>query len=100
MKYIVNGKEHEMSMRVWDGQQYSPDFFYEMEIDLGYDKIDDEGRRIVTAKRYREIVDYWQSEVDAANSGEWSEQFGDWREFHAQPEEIVFSADELAEYNN
>lgn len=93
MRYIVNNEAKNVSMKIWDGEQYSPDFFYDMEIDLGYDEINEEGDRIVTPERYAQIVDYWQSEVDAANGGEWSEQFGDWRMYHKEPEEIVLFAD-------
>lgn len=93
MKYIVDGQVKEIALKVWYGDQYSPDFFSDMEIDLGQDEIDEDGNRIVTDERYAEIVDYWQSEVDAANSGAWSEQFGDWREYHAEPEELMLFAD-------
>lgn len=93
MKYIVNNEEKNITLKAWNGNQYSPDFFSDMEIDLGYDEIDEDGNRIVTAERYAEIVDYWQGEVDAANSGNWSEQFGDWREYHAEPEELVLFVD-------
>ena len=93
MKYIVDGQLKEIAMKAWSGTQYSPDFFADMEIDLGQDEIDEDGNRIVTAERYAEIVDYWQSEIDAANNGGWSEQFGDWRESHPEPEELVLFAD-------
>lgn len=92
MKYIVDGLSKEITLKVWNGKQYSPDFFCDMEIDLGQDEIDEDGNRIVTAERYAEIKDYWQGEVDAANSGNYSEQFGDWREYHAEPEELVLFA--------
>lgn len=97
MTINVNGKYYEVSLKVWDGNQYSPDFIRDMEIDLGDWKYDEDGVRACTPDEYRSVVEYWQSEVDAANSGAWSEQFGDWREFHAEPQELVLFADELEE---
>ena len=93
MKYIVNNIEKNITLKVWDGAQYSPDFFYDMEIDMGVDPVNEDGSRVVSEQRYNAIVDYWTSEVETANGGGWSEQFGDWRESHAEPEELVLFAD-------
>lgn len=93
MKYNVNGETKEITMKVWNGTQYTPDFFNDMECPGLHDEMDEEGIAIVTAERYAEIVEYWQDECRIANEGGYSEQFGDWREYHPEPEELVLFAD-------
>ena len=87
MKYEVNGIIKEVAMKVWDGSQYSPDFFYDMEVERY--NMDEDGVQHISAEQYAEMMNYWYDEVECANNGVWSEQFGDWREGHPNPEECI-----------
>ena len=93
MKYNVNDEIKEITMKVWDGSQYSPDFFYDMETHRY--NLDEDGIQHISAEEYAEIVNYWREEVETANDGSYSEQFGHWREYHSEPEELALFADEL-----
>lgn len=69
MKVIVNGVEKKVSMREWEGTQYSCDFFSDVETNV-------RDCQEMTEEEYSDMISYWESEVESFNSGEWSEQFG------------------------
>ncbi len=70
MTLYVNGIEKTITLCPWEGDHWGCDCFNDLECNIA-DGSD------VTAEGYANIVEYWQGEVDAYNSGAWSEQFGD-----------------------
>lgn len=65
------GETKTLTMQVWEGNQWSVDFFSDAECNV-------QDGSTVTEARYKEIVDYWKSEVSAHNNGQDTEQFGDY----------------------
>lgn len=84
MKYRVGKNVQVITIRIWDGQQFTPSIFFDEETWFGSEK-DADGNPIITEDRFEEIVAYWQKEVDKANEGEPTKYFGNWREEHALP---------------
>lgn len=68
------GEAKTITLKAWDGDNYSCDFFAELETDL----ID--GSEISEAE-YAKVVDYWASEVNDHNDGKNTEQFGEYSDY-------------------
>ena len=61
MKLFVAEKEFEITLRAWTGENWSEDFFHDME--TGYsDGI------TVDPDDFKSLVEYWESEVDLHNT--------------------------------
>lgn len=75
MLFIVNGVEKRITLRKWDerSSRWGEDMFPDLETDHtnGCD---------VTPEEYQDIIDYWESELEAYTDGYASEHFGqrDW----------------------
>lgn len=65
------GQIKKLSMRVWNGTQWSVDFFNDAECNI----IDES---TVTQEEYKRIIEYWEDEVQQHNNGKYTEQFGDY----------------------
>lgn len=77
MKFITMNKIHDVTLKTWDGERWSPDMFAELEtlngIACEYDYAAD--AYLISEEDFAELVDYWQNEVDTFNAGGKSEQF-------------------------
>lgn len=70
MTIIVNGIEKNITMKAWNGSQYSPDVFGDVEPNV-------HDWQEMTEDEFGQLVDFWQDEVESYNNGEYSEQFGE-----------------------
>lgn len=58
-----------VELHPWERDHWGGDFFADVEANYH-----EESR--IGKKAFRELVDYWQNEVDTYNNGGYSEQFG------------------------
>lgn len=63
----------------YKNEEVSPDCFADFEINIKFTCQKEEGGNafIIDESKYYNMIDYWQEEVSAFNSGEFSEQFGE-----------------------
>lgn len=67
-----------ITLKTWDGSQWSADMFDDMEdiFAATHDRLPGSDAISATQSEVDDMIDYWKSEVEAANSGKYSEQFG------------------------
>ena len=73
--YITDKNEiRKVSLRTWDGKDWSPDFFGDLADDLPRfhcpSDLDDDADTAMTSAEYRELVEWWEEEVRAFNDRE------------------------------
>lgn len=93
MKINVNGQLKEIALKAWNGEQYTPDFFADVaDIEINFPIRDAEGYPVLTADEYKETVAWWGETIRDANTGVWTEIFGE-----RDPDlgELVLFADEV-----
>ena len=91
MKFNVNGTEKEITLKVWNGNQYSYDCFGDVETSLKYPREEGGTALICTEEEYQELVKFWEKECKMYNEDGWSECFGDKPE--GKTDEFVLFAD-------
>lgn len=70
--YLIDKKEEkEITVKSWNGSGYSPDFFYDLEVNFpaNHERIDGEDAYICTSKEYEDLKDWWREEIEAMNNG-------------------------------
>lgn len=80
-KVLLKNGEYEyrsIRLRIWDGEHYSPDFFYDFDVAEIYSKEEGSGAYIVTEEQYEMLTDWWRDTIANANNGVWTGMFGDY----------------------
>lgn len=78
MKFNVNGQIKEVTLKEWQGDGYSPDFFGDMEVNFpATHEVEEGGSTIIcTEEEFSELVEWWEDEVKAYNKGKDTEALG------------------------
>lgn len=95
MRFAINGNEkdiREITLRTWDGNQWSQDQFDDMETNFPSEHVLSEYdfAYVCTEVEYNELVEWWTKYVDDANNHRICDNLDDWTEY-AGPELGLFA---------
>lgn len=71
MKFAITENDiREITLKTWDGNCWSPDFFLDMEVNFPacHDILDGDDAIICTAEEYTELLAWWTQYVDDVNN--------------------------------
>ena len=87
-------KTYSVTLKVWEDNQYSPDCFDDLEVNVPRNRPEVDGAYEMPQKDFDGLVGYWKSECEDFNEGRWSEQFGDPNE-PGRDAELALFVDEI-----
>lgn len=96
MKIRTEKKLYKIEMFVWDGEQYGPDIFDDMETNFPRGKATNDDLQIIaTDAETKALINWWEEAVEAANKGEDTDSFYGLNEYEIENGvEYVLSVEE------